>query len=231
MANTKKATKAAEAALDAAAAAAKDAKRLSKTLPKKDAKKLRSLADETKDAAHAPKKKLKGEPRKVEKKAVAAIERLDKAVDKAEAMLAARAKAGRKAAAKKAAEQQKADKKASKKKSADEAKAAKQAADEAKAAKKADEKRLTEQKAAAARTAARAVEKSAADTTEPGLYDPPPAELPADAEEPKAAAPLAQADDDLSSLTVVQLRERARAAGHAGFSRYTKAQLLALLSS
>jgi len=37
--------------------------------------------------------------------------------------------------------------------------------------------------------------------------------------------------DDLSTLTVAQLRARARDSGHAGFSRYTKAQLMALLSS
>ncbi|MET0782429.1 MAG: hypothetical protein ABWZ16_13045, partial [Microbacterium sp.] len=47
---------------------------------------------------------------------------------------------------------------------------------------------------------------------------------------PVAPAPPA-ATEDLSSLTVVQLRGRARDAGHAGFSRYTKAQLMALLSS
>lgn len=219
MAKTTQATKAAEAALDAAAAAAKDAKRLSKTLPKKDAKKLRSLAAETKDAAQAPKKKLKGKPRKVEKEAIAAIERLDKAVDKAEAMLAARAKAAKKEAAKKASDQAKADKKTEKKRITE------QKAGAAKADKKTDEKRLREQKVAAARAA----EKSATTTAEPGLYDPPPTEQPDEAQTPAAVAP--HVDDDLSSLTVVQLRARARDAGHAGFSRYTKAQLIALLSS
>lgn len=228
MANTKKATRAAEAALDAAAVAAKDAKRLSKTLPKKDAKKLRSLADETKDAAHAPKKKLKGHPRKVEKNAIAAIERLDKAVDKAEAMLAARAKAAQKAGKKKAAEQDKADKKATKQK----------AADDAKAAKKADKKRLAQRVAAT-----KAAEKNAADSSEPGLYEIPPVEPHADkhTDEPtqehtaEAEAVTAGAApspiEDLSTHTVAQLRARARDAGHAGFSRYTKAQLIALLSS
>ncbi len=36
---------------------------------------------------------------------------------------------------------------------------------------------------------------------------------------------------DLSSLTVAQLKERAQKAGHTGFSRLTKAQLIDLLSS
>ena len=36
--------------------------------------------------------------------------------------------------------------------------------------------------------------------------------------------------DGLSALTVVQLREKARAAGRTGFSRMTKAQLVELLS-
>ena len=96
MAKTTKTTKAAEAALDAAAAAAKDAKRLSKTLPKKDAKKLRALADDAKDASQASKKKVANQPRKVHKKAVAAIARVDKAVDKAEAKLAAAKKSAAK---------------------------------------------------------------------------------------------------------------------------------------
>ena len=51
-------------------------------------------------------------------------------------------------------------------------------------------------------------------------------------ESPLPAVPTRTArTEDLSSLTVLQLRSRARDAGHAGFSRYTKAQLLALLSS
>src|SRR3546814_13559724 len=89
MAKTTKAQSAAEAAPDAAAAAAKDAKRLSKTLPKKDAKKLRSLADEAKEAYRVSKKKVAHSQRKVEKKAVAAIARVEKATDTAEGKRAA----------------------------------------------------------------------------------------------------------------------------------------------
>ena len=171
--------------MDAAATAAKEAKRLSKTLPKKDAKKLKSVAADTKDAAQASKKKVARRPSKVEKQAIAAIARLDKAVDKAEAGLAAR----RKSAAK---EKAKAAKKAAKSKGAGKAK------------------------------------KSA--PAEPGLYDAPAPQTKSAPERP-AAAPVLIAAPDLSSLTVVQLRARARDAGHAGFSRYTKAQLMALLSS
>ena len=48
---------------------------------------------------------------------------------------------------------------------------------------------------------------------------------------PQAATPSKpKAESDLSSLTVAQLKERAAAAGHTGYSRYTKAQLIELLS-
>ncbi len=56
---------------------------------------------------------------------------------------------------------------------------------------------------------------------QPGATEPEPAPLPTGR----------NGAEDLSSLTVLQLRGRARDAGHSGFSRYTKAQLLALLSS
>ena len=157
MAKKTKAEKAAGAALDAAAAAAKDAKRLSKTLPKKDAKRLRSLADEAKDASRASKKKVARHPRKVQKKAVAAIARVEKAVGKAETQLAAKAS-------------------------------------------------VTDAGTAASEPAA------TADILSEALQN----TLPT---------------NDLGSLTVVQLRDRARAAGHRGFSRFSKAQLIALLSS
>jgi len=48
---------------------------------------------------------------------------------------------------------------------------------------------------------------------------------------PITAKPAAAPAVDLAALTVVQLRERARAAGKTGYSRLAKAQLIALLSS
>jgi len=57
------------------------------------------------------------------------------------------------------------------------------------------------------------------------------------AENTKAKKPAAKAEstparkpDDLSSLTVAQLKERAQKEGHTGYSRCTKAQLVDLLS-
>jgi hypothetical protein len=165
MGKNTKAEKAASAAVDAAAAAAKDAKRLSKTLPKKDAKKLRSLADEAKDASQVSKKKIARHPRKVEKKAVAAISRVEKAADKAESKLAA-AKSG--------------------------------------------------------------ITRSGA-PEDPIIPSPDEPAVTADLLSDALRATLPTTD--LESLTVVELRDRARAAGHRGFSRFSKAQLIALLSS
>ena len=179
MAKTTKATKAAETAVHDAAAAAKKAERLSRRLPKKDAKKLRSLAVEAEGASRASKKKIAKNPRKVQKKADAAIDRVKKAVDKAADTLA-----GAKAAA---AE---------------------------KNIRSAEESRTRKSKSAPAEPLYSVIETTA---VEPVTADREPTT-------PPAAV-------DLSSLTVLQLRARAREAGHAGFSRYTKAQLLALLSS
>ena len=47
----------------------------------------------------------------------------------------------------------------------------------------------------------------------------------------RAARTPKPATDDISALTVVQLRERAKAAGRSGYSRLTKAQLVELLSA
>jgi hypothetical protein len=176
--------------MDAAAAAAKEAKLLSKTLPKKDAKKLKSVAAETKDVAKASKKKVARRPNKVERQAIAAIARLDKAVDKAEAGLAARRKAAAKAKAKQAKQDAKSKQREKSSPSAQEGGTA----------------------------------------PEPSLYETPRPDSAYPSEVP-SASPAAAEGQDLSSLTVRQLRERARTAGHAGFSRYTKAQLMALLSS
>ncbi|MGZ8805436.1 MAG: hypothetical protein ACXWZG_09065, partial [Microbacterium sp.] len=79
-----------------------------------------------------------------------------------------------------------------------------------------------------------ATEKIAQDEPLYAVPDAGPAESATPEPEPSAlpSAPMAAgATQDLSSLTVAQLRVRARETGHAGFSRYTKAQLIALLSS
>jgi hypothetical protein len=142
------------------------------------------VADEAKGTAQASKKKVARRPSKVEKKANAAVARLGKAVDKAEAGLAAR----KKSAAKKKAK---------------------------------DAKNAVKKKDAAPNRAA---------APEPGPSEAPTPE-PVRAPEPPAPSTAVPVPEDLSALTVVQLRARARAAGHAGYSRYTKAQLMALLSS
>lgn len=46
-----------------------------------------------------------------------------------------------------------------------------------------------------------------------------------------SATTRALSADDLSSLTVAELKERAQKAGHTGYSRKTKAQLIELLSA
>ncbi len=205
MAKKTKAAKAAESALDAAAAAAKNAKRLSRTLPTKDAKKLRALAEEAKEASRASKKTIVRHPRKVQKRAAAAIDRVEKAADKAEGKLAAKkSAAGKKAGA--------AKKSASRK--AKHAQSEPVVATSAKADSLGDQNATTEPLHAVIETS--------------GIE-------PADGVSDESALPAVPTrtptTEDLSSLTVLQLRTRARDAGHAGFSRYTKAQLLALLSS
>jgi hypothetical protein len=204
MAKKTKAAKAAEAAMDAAAAAAKNAKRVSRTLPTKDAKKLRAVAEEAKEASRASKKTIVRHPRKVQKRAAAAIDRVEKAADKAEGKLAAKkSAAGKKAGA--------AKKSASRK--AKHAQSEPVAATSAKADSLGDQNATTEPLHAVIETSG----------IEPaGVED----------ESALPAVPTrTPTTEDLSSLTVLQLRTRARDAGHAGFSRYTKAQLLALLSS
>ena len=63
--------------------------------------------------------------------------------------------------------------------------------------------------------------------------DPRPA-APAAPEQPVEETPawvdVDPVESDLTTLTVVQLRERARAAGRTGYSRLSKAQLIAFLS-
>ena len=206
MAKSTKATKAAEAASDAAAAAAKSAKRLSKKLPKKHAEKLRTLAADAKEASRASKKAIKRHPRRVRKNAAAATDRVEKAVDKAEAKLAAAEKS---AGGKKAG--------AAKKSGSGKAKNVPSAPVAAKS-KKAD-----------SRSGRHATTEPLHAVIETSILEP--ADIVSD-ESPLPPLPTrTPTTEGLSSLTVMQLRSRARDAGHAGFSRYTKAQLLALLSS
>jgi len=185
MAKTTKAQKSAAAAVDRAAGAAKDAKKLIKTLPKKDAKKLASLLDDAKSAAGASSKRVARKPRAVEKEAVRATSRLQKAAERIESKTA-----------------EKADR------------------DAAKAAQKASDK--------ADRTAAKAAKTTAPESTPAAAPASPAPERP---RRTRRAAPAPAPTGDIPALTVAQLRSRARAQGLTGYSRLTKAQLVALLGS
>jgi hypothetical protein len=193
-----KAEKAAEAAVGAAADAAKDALALSRTLPKKDAKKLRALADDAADAAEVSKKRLARKPRKVEKDASAAVAALGKATGKIEARRADRA--AEKDAAERLVEKAR--------------------------------RRATSIPAEEAPREGAPVGSAPADVEEGEIQRPAPAvagEPEPGRRTPRAAVAPFDASS-LESLSVTELRARARSEQRTGYSRLTKAQLIELLS-
>jgi len=289
MGKTTKAQRKALEAIDHAEAAAKNARKVAKTLPGKNARKLREVAGETIGDVDVSKKALRKNPGKIAKRAHRAEDRVRKAtraaVAKAEEKARLRAQAERAAAeAAKAAEEAKTR--------AAEAKALKKAAAKAdRAAARAEREaleadRLLEQELAPARTETDAAAGANAPAPDSGAKAPAvkapavkpaavkapavkPAAVKAPAVKPAAAktpaprastaktpariatstststttraaaatapsAPTrkagASAPADLSALTVAQLRDRARATGRTGYSRLSKAQLIALLS-
>ncbi len=201
MAKTTKPERRALEAMEDAAAAAKIAKRAAKDLPRKIAKSVKDAAADARDAADVSKKQVRKNPRKVEKRAAKATNAALAATDDAIA---------------------KAEKRAEKKADAERA-AAEKAAEKKAAEKKAAEKKAAEKKKHAAAAPSRT------NSTDPAESDAPATVQPA---EPVASVEIVQAPaaDDLSSLTVAALRDRAKAEGRTGYSRFTKAQLVELLS-
>lgn len=216
MPQTSKKEQAARAAIDDAAKAAKQARKAAKDFPSKAAKKVRELAAEAEARADVSKKSLRKKPVKVATQAKDAAARVRKAT------AVALAKVERKAALRAEAERAAADAARA------EAEAQAQAA-AAKALKKAAGKadKAARRAAADADKAVAAIEPQDAPGTEPVPDEP--AGTPIDVRDvPEPEAPAAP---NLALLSVALLRVRARQAGHTGYSRLTKAQLIALLSS
>ena len=266
MSKTTKAQRTAFDAIDDAAAAAKQARKVAKTLPGKNAKKLREVAAETLDDVDVSKKAIRRAPAKVTKKAQRAEERVRKAtrtaIAKAEKKARLRAEAERAAAeAERAAQEAKArnaEAKSLKKLAAKAERAAAKAELDALAADRTLEEQFAPQgDDVDAAAAAESSEPAPAAEPEPAAEPAPAAAAPATSKpaaskpaaarkrptatpaapkptaarkRPTATATSAAPPTDLAALTVVQLRERARAAGATGYSRLTKAELVALLS-
>lgn len=216
MAKSTKAERAARDAVEHAHDVAKRAKKTTRTLPKKSVREVAPYLEEAKAAADVSRKKLTSKPRKTAERAERAARRLEKAVAKAVD------KAERKALARLEAQR-----------IAEEAQHAERIAAEHAA----EAKRLKKQGRAAERAAARAETESAAAAAalEQELAAPADvvAEVTAEPAGEPAPAPASVEElpaDDLPARTVVQLRSAARAAGHTGYSRLTKAQLIDLLS-
>ncbi|QIG39985.1 hypothetical protein G5T42_11235 [Microbacterium sp. 4R-513] len=211
MAKTTKPERKAIAALEDAAAAAKFAKQVSKTLPGKEAKKLRAAADQAKDAIDVSKKAIRKHPKRVAKRA-------DKAAD---AALAATETALAREQKKAAAEAEAAVATQNAERNAAEKAAASQTT-ERNAAEKAAASQTTERNATT-KAAKKSVKTDAAAKPSPALAEPQTA--PDDVAPPEPRGPT-----DLDTLTVAALRERAKDEGRTGYSRLTKAQLIELLS-
>ena len=200
-------------ALDDAAAASRFANQAAKTLPAKQAKKLRALAKDAKAASDASQKAIRKNPKKIAKRADKVTDRTLKATETA--LDRQQAKAAEKAK-KLAAERKAAEKKAAAKKAA-----------AAKAAEKKAVKKAVPTKAAV-KTSAQPAATAAPSPAEPELV-----------ETITELAPISEAVDEsvvvvaperLDSLSVVALRALAREQGRTGYSRLSKAQLVDLVS-
>jgi hypothetical protein len=200
-------------ALEDAAAAARFAKQAAKTLPAKQAKKLRELAKDAEKASDASKKAIRTRPKKVAKRADKAT---DRALTAAETALDRRQKKAADAARKQAAERKAAEKKA---RTAAEKKA-RRAAEKAERKTAADRKAVPNVVEVTERQTPPAVDPATVETsTQPAPVS--------DSVEQPADTPLPR---PVSSLTVAALRSLARDQGRTGYSRLTKAQLVELLS-
>lgn len=245
MAKTTKAERKALEAIDDAAAAAKQAKRVAKELPGKSAKKLRELALDAIDAGVVSKKQLRNKPGKVAKAAARATDRVRKAtraaIAKAENKARLRAEAERAAAeAERAAAEaaaRKEEAKALKKAAAKAERAAARAEEEARTADARLDQELVPQDDTRATDAAApvtaAAESAAPEAEVDDAAEIRPASRPRRATSSRPRTPRTakvEQAQDLDSLTVAQLRGRAKTAGKVGYSRLSKAELVALLS-
>lgn len=234
MSKTTKPERRAIAALEDAAAAAKFAKQVAKTLPGKQAKKLRAAADEAKSATDVSKKTIRQRPKKVAKRA-------EKAADSALAATESALSREQKKAAAKAEKAAAKVTKGARKKDAAKTDASPQASRGGAAKKRGrDESIELADLVAPTELVAAVVEVEPAEP-EPGEPEPPQPEP--THESPESGSAFGPAADehslepaetapptDLDTLTVAALRERARDEGRTGFSRLTKAQLVELLS-
>lgn len=234
-----KTTKAERKALDAmedAAGAAKIARKVAKDLPKGPAKELRAAAADARDVSETSGKTVRKHPQRVRRDAEKATDRVLAATDEALIVAAERSRLdARKRADEKAAKAQELAAKAERaqRRAAEAARAAAEAAAEAAIVEElVDESEdgilaeVVVYDIAAEDDPVPDVDASAA--AAPGASD-----TSADAATAASGDPASTGDvprGALSSSTVAQLRERARAEGRSGYSRLTKAQLIALLS-
>ncbi|MCD2497255.1 hypothetical protein [Microbacterium nymphoidis] len=235
MASTDKARRATTAA-DSALAAAKKAVTLSKSLPDKQARKLAPLIKDAKKAGSVTKKQLEDKPRRIERTATDAILALADATAKIERRLAEKADAkksdAKKADAKKA-DAKKADAKKTDAKKTDAKKTDANKTDAKKTdAKKTDAKK-TDAKKTSAKTDAKKARKRKSSPVPAVQVIEPAAPAPAATEPVTESRPLPDVRASngatiLHSMTVASLRVRAKAEGRTGYSRLSKAELIAL---